>query len=162
MGSGKSYWGKLWAAQSGLQFFDLDTVIEAAAHKTIAQLFEEKGEAWFRQKETGTLKTLAAKSNCIIACGGGTPCFNDNMDWMNDNGTTVYLKASPGEIFERVITEQEKRPLIKDLSSKDLLHFITQKLQERERYYSRAKIILPVHTLTAQTITAIQTGNENE
>jgi shikimate kinase len=155
MGSGKSYWGKLWAAQSGLPFFDLDEVIEEAEGKTVAAIFEQKGEAYFRQKETETLQTFLQKDNCIIACGGGTACFNNNMQWMNANGTTVYLLATAGEILKRVITEQEKRPLIKDFSAEDLLLFIENKIQERTPYYKQAKVILPVATIASNTINTI-------
>ena len=156
MGSGKSYWGKLWAAESGLQFFDLDELIEKEEQKTVAEIFEQNGETYFRQRETAVLKTFTQKTNCIIACGGGTPCFNDNMQWMNDNGTTVYLAATPDDIFKRVITEQAKRPLIKDLSPEALLHFIENKLKERAPVYTKAKIILPVTSITTDTIKTIQ------
>lgn len=155
MGSGKTYWGKLWAAKSSLQFFDLDEVIEQEDGKTVAAIFEQNGEAYFRQKETEILKTFAQKDNCIIACGGGTACFNNNMQWMNENGTTVYLLASANEIFNRIITEQEKRPLIKDFSPEDLLLFIKNKIEERTTFYSQAKIILPVATIELTTINTI-------
>ncbi|MGG9960597.1 shikimate kinase [Ferruginibacter sp. SUN106] len=155
MGNGKTYWGKLWAAESGLEFFDLDHVIEKEEQKTIAAIFEENGEAYFRQKETDVLKTFSQKTNCIIACGGGTPCFNNNMQWMNDNGTTVYLAATPADIFKRVIGEQAKRPLIKDLSPDELIIFIEKKLQERAPVYNTAKIILPVTEINAATINTL-------
>jgi shikimate kinase len=155
MGNGKTHWGKLWAAESGLDFFDLDHVIEAEEQKTIATIFEENGEAYFRQKETDTLKTFAQKTNCIIACGGGTPCFNNNMQWMNEHGTTVYLAATPADIYKRVIGEQDKRPLIKNLSPEALLEFIEKKLQERAPVYNTAKIILPVTGINATTINTL-------
>lgn len=155
MGSGKTYWGKLWAAQTGMHFFDLDEEIEAAEGKTIADLFEQHGEAYFRQKETDTLKTFAQKGNCIIACGGGTACFNNNMQWMNDNGTTVYLLATANEILQRVVNEQDKRPLIKDFAPVDLLAFIENKIKERSVFYNQAKIILPVATVELNTINTI-------
>jgi len=156
MGSGKTYWGKLWAAKSGLQFFDLDEIIEQEENKSIAAIFEEQGELYFRQKETAILKTFLKKNDCIIATGGGTACFNNNLQWMNDNGTTVYLLATAKEIFKRVLTEQEKRPLIKDLSPEDLLLFIDNKIKEREAFYRQAKIILPVAAITADTIDTIK------
>lgn len=155
MGSGKSYWGKLWAAKAGMLFFDLDEMIEAEEKKSVAAIFEQDGEAYFRQRETAVLKTFTQQSNCIIASGGGTPCFNNNMQWMNDNGITIYLSATPGDIYKRVITEQEKRPLIKDFSPEDLTAFIEKKLKERESIYSQAKIILPVSAIDADTINTI-------
>ena len=155
MGSGKTHWGKIWAAKTGLLFFDLDEIIEQEEGKTIAAIFEQNGEAHFRQQESAVLKTLSTNNNCIIACGGGTACFNNNMQWMNENGTTIYLAATADEVYKRVITEQEKRPLIKNLSAADLLSFITQKLQERDFFYTQAKIILPVTTLNDNTIKSI-------
>jgi len=156
MGSGKTHWGKLWAVKSGMQFVDLDDIIEQQEGKTITQIFEQNGEAYFRQAETDTLKTFFKRSNCIIACGGGTPCFNNNMQWMNENGTTVYLSASAEDILKRVITEQGKRPLIKDFSPEELKDFIENKLKEREPFYSQAKIILPVTGVDSDTINLLQ------
>lgn len=155
MGSGKTYWGKQWAPKSGLQFFDLDEVIEQEEGKTVAAIFEQNGEAYFRQKETDGLKKFVHKNNCIIACGGGTACFNNNMQWMNENGITVYLLASASEILNRVITEKEKRPLITNFSPEELLLFIENKIKERTPFYSQAKIILPVATLELNTINSI-------
>ena len=152
MGSGKSYWGDIWSKQSGLPFFDLDTVIEEQHNKTIAQIFEQDGEPFFRNAETAALYTFAAKKNCIVACGGGTPCFNNNMQWMNEHGTTVYLKATPEEILKRVINEQDKRPVIKNVPQQELLLFIEKKLNERASFYEQATHTLPVATLTIQTI----------
>jgi shikimate kinase len=156
MGSGKTHWGKLWAVKSGMQFVDLDEVIEQQEKKTITEIFEQNGEAYFRDAETETLKTFSRRSNCIIACGGGTPCFNNNMKWMNENGTTVYLSATPNDILKRVITEQDKRPLIKDFSPGELTSFIELKLKEREPFYMQAKITLPVTGIDSDTINLLQ------
>lgn len=147
MGSGKSYWGKKWAQQYGFDFYDLDQLIEAEHNKTIATIFENDGEDIFRQMETVELKKLAAKDKCIIACGGGTACYDNNMQWMNEQGVTAYLQASPQYIYERVLEETEKRPLIKKVSRAELLFFIEQKLKEREGFYNQATIILPVQDL---------------
>jgi shikimate kinase len=152
MGSGKSYWGNIWSKQSGLPFYDLDAVIEAAAQKNIAQIFEDSGEVFFRNEETAAIQQFANLQNYIIACGGGTPCFNNNMEWMNNHGTTVYLKATPEEILKRVINEQDKRPVIKNIPQPELLAFIEKKLKERASFYEQATHIFPVATLTIQTI----------
>lgn len=160
MGSGKSYWGNIWSSQSGLPFYDLDAVIEEQQQKTIAQIFEQHGEAYFRNLETAAVKEFANKQNCIVACGGGTPCFNNNIEWMNANGTTVYLKATPQEIYNRVINEQDKRPVIKNIPQPELLSFIEKKLAEREIFYAQAKYILPVADLTAATITQLLQQNK--
>ncbi len=152
MGSGKTFWGRKWAAKYHFDFFDLDAVIEAEQQKTIAAIFEEKSETFFRIVETHALKTFSQKENCIIACGGGTACFNDNMKWMNGQGKTIYLSATSQYIFDRVMDEQGKRPLIKKLNPAELLFFIEQKLKEREPFYKQAQVILPVAQLTDEFI----------
>jgi len=154
MGSGKSYWGKLWSKQTGLRFYDLDEVIEKEQGKTIAAIFEKEGEAFFRKAETIALQPFSEKDNCIIACGGGTACFNDNMQWMNKHGVTVYLSAIPQYILNSVIGGKDKRPLIKKLNEAELLFFIEKKLKEREPFYKQAAIILPVETLRADVVPA--------
>jgi shikimate kinase len=155
MGSGKSYWGNIWSRQSGLPFFDLDEVIEQQQQKTIAQIFEHDGEPFFRKLEMEVLHTFTGKQNCIVACGGGTPCFNNNMEWMNANGITVYLKATPSQITNRVIGEQYKRPLIKNLTPAELHTFIEKKLEEREIFYLQARHIFPVNDVKENTINSI-------
>jgi shikimate kinase len=152
MGSGKTYWGKIWAEKNGLAFYDLDEVIEKKQGKTIAAIFETTGEEYFRKIETAALHTLSEKQNCIIACGGGAACFNNNMHWMNEHGTTVYLSATPQYIFNHVIDGQHKRPLIKKFNKAELLFFIEQKLKEREPFYNQAKFILPVTELKEDSV----------
>lgn len=152
MGSGKTYWGQKWAHKYGVDFFDIDELIEATQHKSIVKLFEQYGEHYFREIETAVLQNLSTKTNCIVACGGGTACFNDNMQWMNENGLTVYLKATAQYLQSRVINEADKRPLIKNFSSNELLFFIEKKLKEREPFYNQSKIILPVNVITDEYI----------
>jgi shikimate kinase len=154
MGSGKSYWGKKWAQKYYFDFYDLDEMIEQEEKKTVAAIFEKDGEDHFRQIETRVLKTFAEKDNCLLACGGGTACFHDNMKWMNGNGVTVYLDASLPYIYERVIEEKDKRPLISRLNQAELLFYIEQKLKERESFYKQARIILPVEEITEDLVPA--------
>ena len=155
MGSGKTYWGKIWAQQKGLDFYDLDEIVEAKEGKSIAAIFEKEGEDYFRKTETEALHTLSEKDGCIIACGGGTACFNDNIQWMNKQGTSVYLSATPTDILNRVIEEKDKRPLLNKLNEAELLFFIEQKLKEREPFYNQAKIILPVTALNENSLSTI-------
>lgn len=159
MGSGKTHWGKLWSVRQALQFFDLDELIEQQEQKTIEAIFDKNGETYFREKESELLKTFFEKDNCIIACGGGTPCFHDNMVWMNANGITVYLKATPNQILERVEDEKDKRPLLKKLNAAEILFFIEQKLKERELFYNQAKIILPVAELSTDSLLTLKPLN---
>jgi shikimate kinase len=152
MGSGKTYWGKIWAQKHGLDFYDLDDVIETKEGQSIAAIFEKEGEGYFRKAETEALHTFSEKAAGIIACGGGTACFNENMQWMNENGTTVYLSATPPYILSRVKEEKDKRPLINKLNEAELLFFIEQKLKEREPFYTQAQIILPVTGLNENSL----------
>ncbi len=149
MGSGKTYWGNLWSQKSGLKFFDIDDMVEETQEKTIAEIFAQDGEDHFRDLETTALRSFADKENAIVASGGGTPCYNDNITWMNENGTSIYLQSSPENILKRLISETEKRPLIKDLSQEELLFYIREKIKEREFFYNEAKIILPVDELNS-------------
>jgi len=147
MGSGKTHWGKIWALKYGFTFIDLDEIIEKKEGKTIAAIFEINGEDYFREIETRALRSLGKIENSIIACGGGTPCFNENLQWMNGEGTTIYLSTSPHEILNRVLEEQNKRPLIKTMNQAELLFFIEQKLKERSAFYNAANLILSTATL---------------
>ena len=157
MGSGKTHWGKIWAQQKGFDFYDLDEMIETKEGQTIAAIFEKEGENYFRKIETKMLHSFSGKSNCIISCGGGTACFNENIQWMNDHGTTVYLAASPTYILSRVKEEKDKRPLINKLNEAELLFFIEQKLKEREPFYNQAQLILPVADLNENSLSTPNT-----
>lgn len=152
MGSGKTHWGRIWAERSGQPFYDLDQLIEARQNSTINHLFETIGEAGFRELESAALHSFAETADAIIACGGGTPCYADNMDWMLANGITVYLSSTPQAILSRVQEEQDKRPLLKKVNPAELLFFIEQKLKEREPFYSRAGHILPVTELNPDSL----------
>lgn len=148
MGSGKTYWGELWSEKSGFEFIDIDKIVEKEQDKTITQIFSDDGEEYFRSLETNVLKKLITKTNVIVATGGGTPCYNDNITWMNENGTCIYLQSSPKKIYQRLINEREKRPLIKNLQEDELLFYISEKIKERESFYKQAQVILNVDELT--------------
>lgn len=152
MGVGKSYWGKLWAQQLGMDFYDLDETIEQQEQKSISDIFKKNGEDIFRQIETEVLTSFADKDNFIMACGGGTACFNRNMDWMNKHGLTIYLSANAKEIYKRVYNEKQKRPLIKNTMDNELLEVITIKLLEREQFYLQAKNSLVVNLLSIDSL----------
>jgi len=153
MGSGKTHWGRIWADHHGMAFTDLDALIEQAQHQTISAIFEEKGEAHFRELEAATLRSLTDTAG-IIACGGGAACFHNNMPWMNEHGICVYLSASPQQLLDQVMGEREQRPLIRKLNKAELLFFIEQKLKEREPFYKQAEISLPIESLAIQSLEA--------
>lgn len=152
MGSGKSYWGKLWAAEMNIAFIELDTLIEQQEGKTIAEVFEQSGETYFRNVESDLLKKITGEQACIVSTGGGAPCYFDNMQWMDRHGTTIYLKASPKELALRLQNEITHRPVLKNVAADQLENFIANKLIEREPFYSQAKFILPVSELNSDTL----------
>ncbi len=155
MGSGKSYWGKKWALANNYQFIDLDTIIEEHEGKSVAEIFDTKGENYFRKMETFFLHSFNENNHVIFATGGGTPCFNDNLNWMNEHGVTIYLKASPQQLLMRLIHEKEKRPLLKNIEDENLEAFISKRLFDREEFYLQAKIILNVDSVKESTFSEI-------
>ena len=155
MGSGKSHWGRIWATKNHLKFFDLDAKIEKAFKMTITEIFEKKGEEKFRELERYHLRKFDTKKNFVLACGGGTPCFTDNMDWMKSQGKVFYLKATPEKILEQVMYETEQRPVIKNVNPSELLFFIQKKLAEREPFYSQADAILDVNLLDENSLSTL-------
>jgi shikimate kinase len=156
MGSGKSYWGRIWASKNGYTFYDLDAQIEKAFKMTVEEIFEKEGEEKFREMERFYLHKLEAKKKYLLSCGGGTPCFFDNLEWMKSHGKIIYLKASPDYILERVMNETSKRPLLKKVNESELLFFIQQKLKEREPVYLKAHHSLPVEDLSEDSLSFLQ------
>lgn len=142
MGSGKSTAGKKLASIMGWTFVDLDKNIEEFAGKSIPEIFEQDGESSFRQIEAKILRSLNSLKHTVISTGGGTPCYNDNMEYMLGTGLTLYLKLTPGQLKSRLSTSKGERPLIKDLEPGELLSFIEKKLFDRERWYNRSDIII--------------------
>ncbi len=155
MGTGKSHWGEQWAKEFKMEFFDIDSLIEKEEQASVVDIFEKAGEDYFRVKEASKLRDLLHNENCIISCGGGAPCFYDNMGLMNESGTTVYLTASPQYILEKVLLEKEKRPIIKHINEAELLFFIEQKLKERFPFYCQAKITLNAETLNTDSLHSV-------
>lgn len=144
MGAGKTTVGKALAAELGLMFYDLDWYIESRMRKTVAQIFEERGEEGFRQIERNMLHEVAEFENVIISCGGGTPCFFDNMEYLNGQGDTVYLQASPEVLAGHLRMGKSVRPLILGKTDEELLQFIRESLAKRDEYYLKARHIVNV------------------
>ena len=126
MGSGKSTTGKKLAKLLDYSFIDLDNYIEEEQGKSIPAIFSEQGEEAFRLIEKDALNTLRVKENIVISCGGGTPCFHNNISVMNQAGTTVYIKLSPEMLQSRLLVAKEKRPLIENKNAEELLSFYTK------------------------------------
>ena len=150
MGTGKTTLGKAVAAAAKRRFVDLDHFIESVEKRSIKEIFAEEGEAYFRQLEQNSLDKLAeiAPENTLIACGGGTPCYGNNMERMNELGQTVYLKTSPEVLTERLRLQKAERPLIRAVPDEELIHFIRNLLTERESFYLQATHILEGEQLT--------------
>lgn len=149
MGSGKTYWGRLLSEKLGIRFFDLDEQIVADAERPIVEIFESQGEEQFRQREKEVLNIITeSHDSFIMACGGGAPCYFNNIEYMNNNGTTVWINTPLDILYQRLISEKEKRPLIKSLTDEQLRGFIAKKFSDRKIYYGQAGIIIndePVH-----------------
>lgn len=144
MGAGKTTVGKALAKDLGMDFYDLDWYIEARMRKTVKQIFDECGEDGFRRIEHNMLHEVAEFENVIISCGGGTPCFFDNMDYLNMQGETVYLKAEPEVLHGHLKMGKTVRPLLLNKTQDEVKDFILKQLEFRSPYYEKAKHTLDV------------------
>ncbi len=142
MATGKSTLGRVLAKSLQWDFIDMDDLIEEKEKMSIADIFEQKGEDYFRKLEKAILRDFEPDSKLVIATGGGTPCFNDNISEMLDNGIVVYLQASYLKVLSRLIGEKTHRPLVKDKSSVELRRFVKQQLTIRRPYYEQADITI--------------------
>lgn len=148
MGSGKTFWTKKiakWIKSAG---YDLDDLIEMTEEKTISEIFEEDGEDYFRKLEAKILRWFTEKKKYVLAAGGGTPCFHENMNWMKKEGVVIWLDESVEVLVQRLAAEKAHRPLIAHLSNEEIAQFIQQKLVERHAYYQQAN-----YRLTSDQIT---------
>ena len=133
MGAGKTTLGKAFARQMDIPFVDLDWYIEERFHKTVGELFTERGETGFRE--------LAEFENVVISTGGGAPCFFDNMDFMNRTGKTVFLDVHPDVLFRRLRVAKQQRPILQGKEDDELKAFIVQALEKRAPFYHQAQYI---------------------
>ena len=139
MGAGKTTLGRALARELGVEFIDLDSYIENRLCKSVSQIFAEKGEEGFRDIERRMLHEAGEFENVIISTGGGTPCFFDNIDYMNAQGVTVFLDVPVERLFIRLSIARKKRPLIMNKSDEELRSFIAEQLAKRMPHYSKAK-----------------------
>ena len=144
MGSGKTTVGKVLSRELNLPFYDLDWYIENSMHKSIHQIFEEKGEEGFRKIERNLLHEVAEFENVIISCGGGTPCFFDNIGYINQQGESVYLKCRADVLSAHLRMGKTIRPLLLNKTNEEVELFISEQLAQRESFYSQAKHIIDV------------------
>ena len=147
MGSGKTTVGRQLAQTLGRTFYDLDWYIEMRYHRSVAQLFAERGEEGFRELERNMLHEAAEFEDIVLSCGGGTPCFFDNMQYIRSVGESVYLKATPETLAAHLRMGRVERPLIKGKSPEELLEYIRTSLEQREPYYLQAEHVIDVTLL---------------
>jgi shikimate kinase len=155
MGAGKSYWAKWLSKKFKTGGYDLDFLIESNEEKTIAEIFAEDGEEYFRKQEAKVLRWFKEKKAFVLATGGGTPCFNENMEWMNKQGLTIWIDSDIDTLVQRLLPEKDHRPLIKDLDDTSLADFLTQKREERKGFYQQANIHLTESQINEKSILKI-------
>jgi shikimate kinase len=143
MGSGKTHWGRQLAAQLKIPFFDLDDEIEKKENTPVTQIFAEKGEEAFRIKEKETMEELIdTNGSMVLSCGGGTPCFFNNIERMKKYGLVIWLNTHIEILLQRLLKEKTDRPLIRNIADEDMRSFIVRKLNERRIYYEQADVII--------------------
>ncbi|MCF0244866.1 MAG: shikimate kinase [Bacteroidaceae bacterium] len=147
MGAGKTTIGHQLSKRTGMMFYDLDWYIESRHRTTVSEIFAKKGEEGFRKIERAMLHEVAEFEDVIISCGGGTPCFFDNMDYLNQQGETFYLKCEPEVLYEHLKMGKVERPLLKNKTPEEVKTFIKEQLKQREIYYNRAKHVVDVTLL---------------
>jgi len=152
MGSGKSSLGQKLAFNLIYEFIDLDVYIEENEGRTIKEIFKEDGEDYFRKLERLYLHRIIDSENTVISTGGGTPCFFDNMEQMNEYGTTVYINMHPKALIPRLQQSEIFRPLIAGLEGEKLLDYVYKTLREREGFYHKAHKVVTGYNLSAKKL----------
>ena len=140
MGSGKSHISKVLSQKLDLKLLDLDREIILKNKMTIPEIFQKKGEIYFRKEERRILEDiLQTQKNCILSLGGGTPAYYNNIEIINQNSESFYLRTSVRTLTERLLKQKQKRPLIANIPDEQLPEFIGQHLFERQKFYAQAK-----------------------
>ena len=153
MGSGKSHIAKLLSDRLGIKLIDLDKEISKKNKMTIAEMFQKKGEIFFRRQERALLEEIVAtEDSCILSLGGGTPAYYNNMELLNQNSESIFLRTSIKNLTERLLKQKHKRPLIANISDQDLPEFIAKHLFERNIFYNKAKYTVNTDDKTPEMV----------
>jgi len=162
MGSGKTHWGRRLSAKLNLPFYDLDSVIIEQEQRSVADIFADKGEEYFRYLEKETLERISAEQESfILSCGGGTPCFFNNIEFMKKNGKVIWLNTSIDMLTQRLHKERLTRPLISDVvTHEDLRRYIVKKLSERRMYYQQADVTVGEENTNLEELIRILLQNQ--
>jgi len=142
MGAGKTSVGQALASKLSIPFVDLDHVIEVNDDRSITEIFQQKGEAYFRRLESIYLESTLQMSEGVLAVGGGTPVFGDNLEIIKEHTTSIYLQWSPHLITARLLKEMDQRPLLRDLDESEVEEFVIAHLSKRIPYYQQAHITI--------------------
>ncbi len=163
MGCGKTHWGQQIANQLKISFLDLDLwLVENRLHMDVADYIQEKGELAFRNIERKSLHEIAKrKEQFVLATGGGTPCYFDNMVVLNANFTTIYLECSIKTLNERLLSERQHRPLIAHVPEAELKEFIAKHLFERMHFYNQANMKIKVDALELESLLNVIKSHEH-
>jgi shikimate kinase len=156
-GAGKSTIGKKFAQRINYNFVDLDRYFEKKYRSSILNFFQTNGEEKFRRLEHELLKEVLQQSRCVVACGGGTPCFYNNMELINLHATSIYIELPPTSLHQRLLHFKENRPLIKELTSDELLQYINVTLEEREPFYKKANFTVNGEKIEISTLVKLIT-----
>ncbi|RYY62074.1 MAG: shikimate kinase [Chitinophagaceae bacterium] len=151
MGAGKTHWGRLVSQRLSIPFFDLDEQIVNAEGKSVNAIFEAEGEEVFRMKEKEVLHLITeSHDSFIMACGGGSPCYFNNIEFMNDRGVTVWINTPQSTLFSRLVKERDHRPLLRNLDDDQLKAFIHKKFSDRKIYYQQCRIMVDDEGITIE------------
>lgn len=155
MGTGKSHWARYLSKKVKSGCYDLDYLVETSEEKTITEIFAEDGEDYFRKAEAKILRWFGEKKTYVLATGGGTPCFHDNMTWMNKQGITIWIDEPVAVLVERSRLEIAHRPAIQGLTDEEIRQLFEKRLQERTQYYNQAQYHLQAPDITEAALLKI-------
>ncbi|HEV2353280.1 MAG TPA: shikimate kinase [Puia sp.] len=163
MGSGKTHWGRLLSGKLKLGFFDLDSVIVDKEKRPVADIFAAKGEEYFRYQEKEALERIVEdQDGFVLSCGGGTPCFFNNIEFMKKSGRVIWLNTSTDVLKQRLLKERKTRPLIRGVDEADLSRYIVRKLSERRMYYQQADVTVNEENITLDELIRLVLRSEQE